>query len=73
MPQIILHHGCCEVRMQITGEAPTDVYRLADQLVDLARALVRKVAEAKLAEISLPEDSLVVSEVEGARVAGPMQ
>ena len=36
--------------MQITAEAPTDVYRLADQLVELARALVGKVAEAKLAD-----------------------
>ena len=27
MPQITLHHDCFEVRMQITGEVPTDVYR----------------------------------------------
>ena len=50
MPQITLHHGCFEVQMQIPAEAPTDVYRLADQLVELARALVGKVAEAKLAD-----------------------
>ena len=50
MPQVPLHHGCFEVQMQITAEAPTDVYRLADQLVELARALVGKVAEAKLAD-----------------------
>ena len=50
MPQITLHHGCFEVQMQITPEAPTDVYRLADQLVELARGLVGKVAEAQLAD-----------------------
>jgi hypothetical protein len=50
MPQITLHHGCFEVQMQPAAEAPTDVYRLADQLVELARGLVGKVAEAKLAD-----------------------
>ena len=50
MPQITLHHGYFEVQMQIPAEAPTDVYCLADQLVELARALVGKVAEAKLAD-----------------------
>ena len=35
--------------MQITAEAPTDVYRSADQLVEFARVLVGKVTEARLA------------------------
>jgi len=36
--------------MQISSEAPTDVYRLADQLVKLTRTLVGKAAKAKLAD-----------------------
>jgi YgiT-type zinc finger domain-containing protein len=50
MPQITLHHGSFDVQMQISSQAPTDVYRLADQLVELVRMLVGKVAEAKLAD-----------------------
>jgi hypothetical protein len=50
MPQTALHHSCFEVQMQISEEAPTDVYRLADQLVELAWVLVGKVAEAQLAD-----------------------
>ena len=36
--------------MQISGEAPTDVFGLADQLVEFARVLVGKVTEARLAD-----------------------
>jgi YgiT-type zinc finger domain-containing protein len=36
--------------MEISGEAPANVYDLADQLVELAQALVGKVAEAKLTD-----------------------
>ena len=50
MPQITLHHDSFDVQMQISSEAPTDVYRLADQLVKLTRTLVGKVAKAKLAD-----------------------
>ncbi len=50
MPQITLHHDCFDVRMEISSEAPTDVYRLADQLVKLTRTLVGKAAKAKLAD-----------------------
>jgi YgiT-type zinc finger domain-containing protein len=50
MPQVTLHHGCFEVQMQISAEAPANVYSLADQLAELARALVGKVAEAKMAD-----------------------
>lgn len=48
MPQVTLHHDCFDVQMQISGEAPANVYDLADQLVELARTLVGEVAEAKL-------------------------
>ena len=50
MPQVTLHHGNFEVQMQISGEAPTDVFGLADQLVEFARVLVGKVTEARLAD-----------------------
>ena len=36
--------------MQISSEAPTDVFGLADQLVEFARVLVGKVTEARLAD-----------------------
>lgn len=49
MPQITLHHDCFDVQMEISGEAPTDVYDLADRLLELARALVGKAAKARLA------------------------
>jgi len=48
MPQITLHHDCFDVQMEISGEAPANIYDLADQLVELARALAGKAAEAKL-------------------------
>jgi YgiT-type zinc finger domain-containing protein len=48
MPQITLHHDCFDVQMEVSSEAPANVYDLADQLVELARALVGKAAEAKL-------------------------
>ena len=41
--------------MQITAEAPTDVYRLADQTVELARALAGKVAVGKVAVAKLAD------------------
>ena len=50
MPQVTLHHGNFEVQMQISSEAPTDVFGLADQLVEFARVLVGKVTEARLAD-----------------------
>jgi YgiT-type zinc finger domain-containing protein len=50
MPQVALHHDCFDVQMQISSEAPTNVYDLADRLVELARALVGKAAEAKLTD-----------------------
>jgi YgiT-type zinc finger domain-containing protein len=50
MPQITLHHDCFDVQMEISSEAPANVYDLADQLVELAQALVGKVAEAKLTD-----------------------
>ena len=50
MPQVALHHDSFDVQMQISSEAPTNVYDLADQLVELARTLVGKVAEAKLTD-----------------------
>ena len=48
MPQVALHHDCFDVQMDISGEAPANVYDLADRLVELARTLVGEVAEAKL-------------------------
>jgi hypothetical protein len=50
MPQVALHHDCFDVQMEISSEAPANVYDLADQLVKLARTLVGKVAEAKLTD-----------------------
>ena len=50
MPQVALHHDSFDVQMQISSEAPTNVYDLADQLMELARTLVGKVAEAKLTD-----------------------
>jgi hypothetical protein len=49
MPQVDLHHDCFDVQMEISGEAPTDVYDLADRLLELARVLVGKAAKARLA------------------------
>lgn len=49
MPQVKLHHDCFDVRMEISDEAPTNVYALANRLLELARALVGEVAKARLA------------------------
>jgi len=50
MPQITLHHDCFDVQMEISKEAPANVYDLADQLLELARTLVGKATEARLAD-----------------------
>ncbi len=49
MPQVKLHQDCFDVQMEISDEAPTNVYDLADRLLELARTLVGKAAKARLA------------------------
>lgn len=49
MPQIKLHQDCFDVQMGISSEAPTNVYDLADRLLELIRALVGMAAKARLA------------------------
>jgi YgiT-type zinc finger domain-containing protein len=48
MPQVDLHQDCFDVQMNVSEEAPTDVYALADQLLELAEALVAKALKARL-------------------------
>jgi len=48
MPQVALHHDCFDVQMQNSSETPTNVYDLADRLLELARALVGKAVRSAL-------------------------
>ena len=48
MPQVQLHQGCFDVQIQIAGDAPADVHRLADRLFELVGALVAEALKAQL-------------------------
>ncbi|MCS3749296.1 hypothetical protein GGQ19_000447 [Salinibacter ruber] len=50
MPQIALQYDCFDDQVKIDRDAPVNVYDLTEQLVELARTLVREVAKAKLGD-----------------------
>jgi hypothetical protein len=50
MPQVQLQQGDFDAQIRVDSEAPADVYALADRIVGLAGALVRKILEAQFKE-----------------------
>jgi hypothetical protein len=48
MPQVQLHQGCFDVQIQIAGDAPADVHRLADRLLTLVGSIVAEALKALL-------------------------
>jgi len=48
MPQVQLHQGCFDVQIQIAGDAPADVHRLADRLLKLVGSIVAEALKALL-------------------------
>ena len=48
MPQVDLHQGCFDVQIQIDGNAPADVHRLAGRLLKLVGSIVAEALKALL-------------------------
>jgi YgiT-type zinc finger domain-containing protein len=48
MPQVQLHQDCFDVQIQIAGDAPADVHRLADRLLKLVGSIVAEALKALL-------------------------